>query len=457
MSVGPFSHPAFCGHFGVARRDMTPPVEIHSRNWGAAEHEVADAIHRPFHLTVVTVQSESGGEPFALVALDLGWWRSKQELAVLSEAITTAGVPPDHFLIALSHTHSGPIFCPALSEKAGGELIEPYLQALAANLHDAVREALATAQPGTWESASGTCGVAANRDLPDPEGDRLLVGWNPELSADETLLFGRISDLAGNVRATIVNYACHPTILAWENRHLSPDFVGAMREVVEAETRVPCLFLQGASGELAAREQYVDDPAVADRAGRAVGHAALGIFYTMVKPGEELVYRGVVESGAALAIWKSEPRKDRPTEIQTSFVEVQIALRNDLPTSDDLRSQIASCEDRVLIERLQRNLLRRELVGEGASVTRGHHLWRFGDIFVVSVPDEVFSELQLSLREIAGTLPVFVTTLTNGTNGYLSPQHSFAAKSYASTASLYAEDCFEQTLTILQTELKKLL
>lgn len=457
MSIGPFRHPAFRGRFGVARRDMTPPVGIHSRNWGAAAHEVADAIHRPFHLTVITVQSESGGEPFALVALDLGWWRSKQELAVLSDAITTAGVPADHFLIALSHTHSGPIFCPGLSGKVGGELIEPYLQALAASLHDAVREALAHAQPGVWESASGTCRVAANRDLPDPESDRLLVGWNPELSADETLLLGRISDLAGNVRATIVNYACHPTILAWENRHLSPDFVGAMREVIETETQVPCLFLQGASGELAAREQYVDDPAIADRAGRAVGHAALGIFYTMVKPGQELVYRGCVESGAPLAIWKSEPRRDWPTEIQASFVEVQVALRDDLLTSEELRSQIASCEDRVLLERLQRNLLRRELVGDGASVTRGHHVWRFGDLFLVSVPDEAYSELQLSLRESAGTLPVFVTTLTNGTNGYLSPKHSFAAKSYAATISLYAENCFEQTLTLLQTELKKLL
>ena len=34
-----FSHPAFRGRFGVARRDITPPPGIHAKNWGAATHE----------------------------------------------------------------------------------------------------------------------------------------------------------------------------------------------------------------------------------------------------------------------------------------------------------------------------------------------------------------------------------------------------------------------------------
>lgn len=457
MSLPPFQHPAFRGRFGTARRDMTPPVGIHSRNWGAASHDVAEAIHRPFQLTVITIQAEAGGEPFVIASFDLGWWRSKQELAVLSEAIRSAGVGEEHFLIALSHTHAGPIFCPALADKPGGEFIEPYLEFLAAQLHDTVSEALQNARPGVWETTKGRCGVASNRDLPDPETGRLLVGWNPEAEADETLLLGRITDLTGKLLATIVNFACHPTILAWENRHLSPDFVGTMREVVESETHAPCLFLQGASGELAAREQYVGDPEVADRAGRAVGHAALGIFYTMFRPGNELAYHGLVESGAPLALWRSKSRNDWPSEIRTSAVDVAIRLRDGLPTTDELRKQIAECNDRVVQERLQRNLLRRKLVGDGTSVIRRHHLWRLGDILIVSVPDEAYSELQLALREAAGGLPVFVTTLTNGTCGYLSPKSVFAAQGYAATASLYAEGCFEVTLSTLLSEIKKLL
>ena len=79
---------------------------------------------------------------------------------------------------------------------------------------------------------------------------------------------------SGETLGTVVNYACHPTTLAWENTLLSPDYVGAMREVVEAHTRSPCLFLQGASGDLGPRDGYVGDPAVADRNGRQLGFAA---------------------------------------------------------------------------------------------------------------------------------------------------------------------------------------
>ena len=34
-----------------------------------------------------------------------------------------------------------------------------------------------------------------------------------------------------------MNYACHPTTLAWQNTLISPDYVGAC-EVIERETAV---------------------------------------------------------------------------------------------------------------------------------------------------------------------------------------------------------------------------
>ena len=41
-----------------------------------------------------------------------------------------------------------------------------------------------------------------------------------------TLTVARVSDARRKVVATIVNYACHPTTLAWDNALISPDFVG---------------------------------------------------------------------------------------------------------------------------------------------------------------------------------------------------------------------------------------
>jgi len=79
------------------------------------------------------------------------------------------------------------------------------------------------------------------------------------------VLVARVTDPAGRLRATLVNYACHPTTLAWDNSLISPDYVGAMREVVEAATTGPCVFAQGASGDVGPRYGFVGDTAGADR------------------------------------------------------------------------------------------------------------------------------------------------------------------------------------------------
>lgn len=299
--------------------------------------------------------------------------------------------------------------------------------------------------------------MASNRDLPDPQTGRILVGWNPEIDADETLLFGRVSDHSGRCLATLVNYACHPTILAWENATISPDFIGAMREVVESETSAPCLFLQSASGELAARHQYVGEPRVADQAGRSLGHAALEVFYGMLEPGHELAFHGAVDSGAPLAVWASQKRATFPTAVSVRALQSDLSLKADLPSVEEILYQIEACTDRVLGERLQRRLLHRRSLGPGTIVTRTNNLWQLGEIIFLSLADEAYSDLQIELRKTAKDTPMFIATLTNGSLGYLSPRYSYQAESYASGQSPYAEGCFEKILAHLQTEVKALL
>ena len=42
--------------------------------------------------------------------------------------------------------------------------------------------------------------------------------------------------------AVVVNYACHPTTLAWQNTLISPDYPGALRELVEFTLRTMLSF-----------------------------------------------------------------------------------------------------------------------------------------------------------------------------------------------------------------------
>src|SRR6185436_18967814 len=115
-----------------------------------------------------------------------------------------------------------------------------------------VQECCARLTPAGIVYGQGRCSLAAHRDFFD-EG-RFVCGFNPGGPADDTVLVARVTDETGRLLATVVNYACHPTTLAWENSLISPDYIGAMREVVEKETGVPCVFLQGASGDIGPKE-----------------------------------------------------------------------------------------------------------------------------------------------------------------------------------------------------------
>ena len=118
---------------------------------------------------------------------------------------------------------------------------------------DLIREANEKLQPSTILYGTGRCSLAAHRDFWDEKNQLWACGYNPGTPADDTVLIAQALGEDGTLLATVVNYACHPTTLAWDNTLISPDFPGAMRETIESSTGAPCMFLQGACAELGAR------------------------------------------------------------------------------------------------------------------------------------------------------------------------------------------------------------
>src|SRR5690606_27677905 len=212
--------------------------------------------------------------------------------------------------------------------------------------------------------------------------------------------------------ATLVNYACHPTTLAWQSREVSPDYVGAMREIVERATGAPCLFVQGASGELAPREQYTGDVAVADRHGRSLGHAVMAALDALPEPGEQLTLDGVVESGAPLAIWAGRA-VDGGDAAAGAVASVELPLR-DLPTLDELAEEWKDIDPRSRDERLGRARNLRDGDISGPTVQHPVWAWRLGDAVIVAHPGEAYSRLQTTLRARFPEVPIVVMNLTNG-------------------------------------------
>ncbi|MGP6169614.1 hypothetical protein ACTU6V_00220 [Microbacterium sp. A204] len=405
----PIRVPRTAARIGIARRDITPPVGIRAKNWGPADWERSEGAHRPFTLTALAVIA-SDDRPRMLLAVDGTWWRRvADEQGVRGAILDGLGLDAEQLILSLSHTHAGAVLCAADAHLPGGELIPGYLEALAAAGIEAGREALDAAKPGLIEWTTGRCTLAANREL-DLDG-RALVGYNPAASADDTVTIGRVS-IDGAVTATLVNYACHPTTLAWQSREVSPDYVGAMREIVEQATDAPCLFVQGASGELAPREQYTGDVAVADRHGRSLGHAVMAALDSLPVPGAELTLDSVVESGAPLAIWAAQAAEGGAVASE-SMTSVELPLR-DLPTLDELAEEWRDIDPRSRDERLGRARNLRDGYITGPTVQHPVWAWRLGDAVIVGHPGEAYSRLQTRLRTRFPETPIVVMNLTNG-------------------------------------------
>jgi hypothetical protein len=441
-----WSEPGFSGLIGVARRDITPPPGIYARNWGASAHDLAEGVHKPLLCTVLTVRATASETPLVLVALDATWFRGPEGAILIREHVCRElGVQSAALMISLSHTHSGPSVSPAEVHKPGGGLIKPYVESVARAIVEAAREALDTESVAELRFATGRCGLAADRDLTDPSAPRLVCGFNPDANADDTCLVGRVSRSSDGVTlATLVNYACHPTTLGAGNRLISPDFIGAMRETVEVHSnRAPCLFLQGASGELAPRLQYTGDTSVADAHGRELGHAAVAALEGMLAPGKLLAMEGVVESGAPLAMWGVRDRQTS-TVVRAMELPVELPLKQSLRGEAQILDEMSRCEDRAAKERLHRELLVARTVGAGAETSRRSvWLWRLGEVLLVGHSDEAYSQLQRKLRAAFPDFGVVVMNVVNGWGGYICPAARYEQRVYQAQQSPFASGCLE--------------
>jgi hypothetical protein len=454
----PFSHPSFAGRIGVARLDITPPVGIYARNWGAAKHDIAESVHRPITLTAMTLTSPSRDRPLVFIDGDLGWWRPLSLFREFqADLLREFKADSSDVIFGLSHTHAGAPLMKPDPELPGGDLVRAWLEKVRQSTLAAVRQAFDSAVDGTLDWHVGRCALASVRDLPDPaDADgRYICGYNPDVPADDTLLVGRVTDASGKPVATVVNYACHPTTLAWDNTAISPDYVGAMRATMEQVTGAPAMFMLGACGELSPRYQYVGDGEVADRHGRQLAFAALAALNDMEPPAMQLAYQGVVESGAPLAIWKHEPREVSPV-LKSVESSVDLPLK-DWPSADELEEQRLACDDRALEERLRRRRDIRRALGDGATFSLPIWAWRMGDAVLVGTCCEPYSFLQQELRRRFPDRTVLVLNLINGTTGYLPPSDLYDLNIYQAWQTPFDRGSLELVVEAMTDAIRQVL
>ena len=455
---------------GVARCDITPPVGIYHRMWGAATHDRSTGVHRPLSATVLFLRDLNGdaARQQVLIAIDHCLLWTTEMNALLDSVSAATGVVRDQLTVYFSHTHGAGLMGLERRELPGGDLIAPYLNDMARKIAVLIGDAETRLEPSTIVYGRGRSDLATNRDFLDEQRGHFVCGFNPAGLADDTVLVGRIVGDSSRTLATFVNYACHPTTLAWENTLISPDYVGAMREVIETATDAPCFFMQGASGDIGPAEGYVGDVRVADRNGRRLGHAALAALEALSPPNHNYAYVGPVVSGATLGIWKhqaeSADRVAHRGDWKTQQVIVPLAYRGDLPVRADLERDLihwrsmeeqartagqdaAARDAHAMIERATRRLTRVASLPAGPTYPYPIIGWRMGDAVWLAFDGEHYNVLQRTLRERFPNVTLIIGTIANGSNvWYLPDAGSYGKGLYQEEAAILEKGCLEHVI-----------
>ena len=454
---------------GVGRSDITPPPGTPQGIWGAQTHQRGVGADMPLVATALAVSD--GSQTALLIDVDAIGFNAEWTCKILDAVSQLTAVRREHIRVSASHTHSGPKTQRFEVISEGLEMAQQYLESLPLRITGAAWQAVRDLKPARVGASEGTCAINVNRRLKLTDG-RMVVGRNWEGEVDHTVRVVRFDDLAENPIATVVHYACHPTIMAWDNQWFTPDFPGMTRQVVEREVGGTCLFLQGASGSTGPVRGFTGDRKVYRRLGAMLGLEAAKVAVSIETVRREEKLMGVMESGADIALYEDKPIETPAPALRIRSRTLRLSA-NQFPPIEQLDQEADLCasalarargkgneeEIRSATARATRASVianRARLVKDQPFIERQMQGIRIGDIALLSVPDEPFVEIG---RQIAAASPFRHTLFSgysNGSFGYLPVRSAFAEGGYEVWASLYSPDAADQVVEAAAQMLREL-
>jgi hypothetical protein len=251
---------------GAACVDITPPTGY--AMWGYAARKDQPSVGVRDLLRARALVLIAAEKRIALVNIDLGRAPTRASMAAIRQRLKPAGI--EHIFLVASHTHHGPVIELDNWPSAKNSYVRQLEQKLVAVILDAAK----SIQPARLGVAAKQ--TTLNRNRHSQREDRPV---------DRELLVLRVESLSGKAIAYAVNFAAHPTLRDINERKFSADYPGVLADLVEKETKAPCLFLQGAAGDLSAKPSTGGG---ADGFGKELGREVLalakGIRCTANKP-----------------------------------------------------------------------------------------------------------------------------------------------------------------------------
>lgn len=209
---------------GVARVDITPDYRVRLSGYGNRREE-SDGIEQRLWAKALAIGDDQNG--VVLLAVDNLGVPEEVNSVVARKLKERFGWDRSRLAVCSSHTHSAPMLTNVAPTLFGMPIppehqknIDRYTRELTEKLVAVAIEAVQDRRPAILEFSRGKVGFAANR--------RTANG-----PVDHDLPVLRVTDERGQVRAILVNYACHCTTLGGDFNRLHGDWAGYAQEFIE--------------------------------------------------------------------------------------------------------------------------------------------------------------------------------------------------------------------------------
>lgn len=316
-----------------------------------------------------------GNTTIAIVTTDLLWVPANMTAEIRRIVKEKTGISGSNVLISASHTHYVP------KNYARHVTAAPLDSAYVKTLMDQIAGAVFIAHKNMNGVKIGVGKgevpeIIYNRRTKRADGSTVI---NFSLPPDTTgIIFGpkdpevgviRVEDEQGNIVASMMNFACHPTSAGYGNYSYlySADYPGYAMKVVEQIEGGICLFTLGAAGDIVVIERGLKQRR---QIGTAIGSEALRLL--------------------------QRTRTSDNVSIKVAQKFIRLPLKDKLPTKY------------ILFDDVTQKYLTTEI-----------QAFSIGDIFILGLPGEILVEIGLDIKKQFGEKNLFVVSLSNDIVGYV--------------------------------------
>ncbi len=399
---------------GAYAQDITPTKFPISVNGGFSDIKAKSA-HDRLHARCLVL--DDGTTKVAIVVVDSCMIPRDLIAAARAIAEKQTKILAKNILISATHTHTAPTLAPTFQSNPDPDYRKFLVEKIATGIEKA-NTALAPAKVAwavgqepkqlfnrRWKMNDGVLNT-------DPfGGTRDLVRMNPPRQSadllepagpvDPAVTVLSVQSLEGKPLALFANYSLH---YVGDLPPLSADYFGVFADVISQKLGAGPPFMgmlsNGTSGDV--NNINFKEPAPKLNPGERSRLVADAVADAAIKGLAKKDYHSQVRLGSYALELRLPVRKPNATELQRAQAILSKAQGRVLKTSEEVyaneTTSLAKYPDTVEIE-LQ--------------------LIRVGELAIVAIPCEVFTEIGLEIKKLSPFTPTCVVSLANGYNGYL--------------------------------------